>query len=427
MPEYKKRKKRRQIKWQTKKENNFDTKTKNDDFDIKMTQNNKNGRPQKENKGINVIKGKKPKRKLKLKTIFVSLVVLLLIFVISLFAFPVGILETINNLIVPIRVGNYPIELYGTQIVDTKCQNNYFFALTNTQIYSVSDSGKVIFTESHGFSKPVIKSSKTRALVYGQSENTYNIFTVKGLKLSSKLDDEIITADVSDSGTYAIATFSSEYTSSVFVFDKSGEKIFTWNCAKDLINNVVLSENGKKIAISTLNAINGEITSNVYLFDLKKTDAQNTFEYKNESINSLQSSNKGFFVIAKNRYDFISWRKGEKTENTTQKECNTFCIGKSRSIIVLNRESNRSDNTIVCFNKTGKELSKFELDGNITDIKISGSHIYCISDSQILIYDTAGNLICSEVCGYEYKRIIPLGSYSVSVVSDNQIKKFSLN
>ncbi|MCQ2455273.1 MAG: DUF5711 family protein [Clostridia bacterium] len=385
------------------------------DFEIVTSQQRKASNPR-------VIRGNKPKSNLKIKVFLGAVSLAIILLIITLFAFPVGIIETFNNFSASIGSGEYPIKLSGTKIINAVDNDNYFYALTDLNLYTVSNSGKIINSVNHGYSNPVIKVSKTRVLIYDQGQNVFSVFTANKQILSKTLKKDILCSDISDSGVFAIATLSDSYASTVTVYSKKASPIFTWNCAKGTINAVSVSPNGKRIAVSTIAAVNGELSSKIYIFSVKKTDPQNTIEYENKSVYSLSSNSKGVFCVTNNGYDFFKWSNSKKIEEKTDFKVEFFRTSSYGAISVFNRENDRGDNKIRIIKNNGKKKNEFSFKGIISDIRQNGSHIFIISEGSCYIYNLKGKLVSSAKLQNDFHFIIPSSSRTANLISDNIIE-----
>ena len=413
MPDYKKKKHKRIAAHRSKK----DFPDVNEGFEITV----KSGSEKSISRTPKVIKGKKEIRSIKLKFFLSTLLVIILVFSIAMLIFPVGVYETFSDFVLSIGSGEYPIEVSGSKVLSVETNDNYYYVLSDLNLYAVSNAGKQINLFNHGFSNPVLSICDTRALIYDQGQKTYSVYTLRKKIISNTLKYNIICADISDCGKYAIATHSDSYSSTVSVYDKNGKPVFTWNCAKDLINSVTLSPNGKRLAVSVVNAVNGELSSKVYIFNIKKTDSQNTYDFADKTVFSLKSNRKGIYIVSNAGYSFIRWSGSAKTEEDTKLQIEFLRKSSRGSVVVENRITDRSDNKIIILKKDGSKENSFDFSGNIGDIRQNGSHIYIISDGSVYVYNTKGEFVSSAKCDHDIRYLIPNGSRSVSLVSDNSI------
>ena len=95
-------------------------------------------------------------------------------------------------------------------------------------------------------------------------------------------------------------------------------------------------------------------------------------------------------------------------------------------MVVFNRESDRTDNRIVLFSPKGRLKCEFDYKGIISDIEVSGGHIYCICDTSAYLLSDEGNVLREADCGFGVTYISPIGSNMLAAITDNGIQKIKL-
>ena len=213
----------------------------------------------------------------------------------------------------------------------------------------------------------------------------------------------------------------------VSVYNKYDKLIYEWYSAEDAVNNVAVSPNGKKIAVSLFNASSGVYSSEVCVFGFDSA----TPEFRETcgdapvyNLDTAQSS--GFSVVCKNGIRFIAWSDYKKTEYENAYTAAMFRSYSGGSVAVFNRASDRTDNRVAVFNSKGKLKSEFEFKGIIGDIEIWGGHIYFISDTEVLLLSEDGTVLRKAECGFGAERLSVIGSNMIAVITDNQIYKIKL-
>lgn len=395
--------------------------------DIKMSP---SGRGKRSNASTNmkVVKGRKLEKKRKFQVGAVMTAVIICAFLIFQVLFPAGIIETVSKATALLGTGSYPIELTSNETVNVMQCGSYYYILSNTHIDAVSNSGKHLFSYNHGYENPVLKVSSWGALVFEQGGTEALLFNAKKLKSTVKTEKPILTGAVSDSGRYALATLSDKYASSVSVYAKSGDIIYEWYSAKDTVNNVLLSSNGKKLAVSTFDSIGGQYSSAVSVLDFESATPLHTEKFENTLVYTLDGSFRSrFAVVTDNAIKLIKWRGFKSSEYKSDYSTAFFRTGKNGYVVVFNRESDKTDSKIVVFSKLGKLKAEFNYKGVVSDIAVSGNHIYCMSDTEILLLDTAGKALRKGTCGFGAVRFIPVSTNSVIVFTDNKIENIKLN
>lgn len=393
--------------------------------DIKMS--NSSQRVVKKQDNIKVVKGKKLERQRKFKVFIAALLTIFAAYLVLTFTLPVSLGENIGNLTATLGAGDYPIEIYGTDVLDSHSRGLYYYVLTDTNLSAFSNSGKEIFTYSHGFENPILKTSETRALLFSQSGNTLEIYNLSKKIKEYKSEKAIITADISKSGTYAVASYSDTYATEVKVFDKNSKLRFKWNSAKDTVNSLTLSPDGEYLIVSTLNANEGNFNSKISVFDIKKESAtpRMGFEISNNVVYYLSAFSKGFTVVTTDSIFYVDWKEFVKRELDTERQLDMFRVSNDGIVAVLNLGSNKSDNIITAFSPKGEKITSFNFNGIISDIRFLNGHIYCMSEAKVYLYDKDGTLLGTENCGFDAVKLAVTGSQSAAVISDSKINKIN--
>ena len=433
MPDYKKKKvhkklssKRKNSPYNLNKRKSDINGSNKENYDIKMSPlDNSDDLASSSRDSIKVIKGKKLERRRRFR-IFLSLIAtVLLVYIILSFTLPVSVGENLGNFAATIGAGEYPAEIYGTETLDTASKKLYYYVLTDTNLSAFSSSGKDILSISHGYSKPILKTSETRALIFDQGGNSLKIYNLKKKITEYTPKKPIITADIARNGSYAVALYSDSYASTVNVFSKSGKLFFEWNSAKDTVNAVTLSPDARYLAVSVFGASGGNLVSKVSVFDTNNKSADPVFSYdiSDGMVYSLTSGKKGFTVATSDGVSFITWSDFSKTEKKSDRQLSCLRSSSQGIVAVFNLNSNKSDNIISVISPKGESISEFKFNGLISDIRFSNGHIYCISEAKAYLYDKTGKLLCTSDCGFDAFKIAVTGSTSIAAISDSQIQK----
>lgn len=376
---------------------------------------------------IHVVRGKKIIRRRRARIFMACVAIVVATLIVLQLVLPVGLSDNVGNLLATLGAGSYPVELYGTTTFNTVDKGSYYYILTDSELAAVSLSGKKIYENSHGYANPVLKTSQTRALIFDQNGFSLNIYNLSGEvgKLSTKT--EIITAAIARDGTYAVATKSDEYASVVTVYNRKGKAVYTWYSANELVNNIVISPNGKKIAVSTIEAVGGQLKSKLRVLEYENADSKYTMEFEESIVYSLENGTKGFFVLTNKNCSYITWSKFERVDYTNEKELSFSRSFKSGLVVVYNRLNDRSENHITVFSKKGKKEVEFDFHGIISDIAMSRGHIYCISETVVYMYDMEGKLVSSTKCEYGAERMVALSAHSVALISNSNITRLEIS
>ncbi|MBQ8531895.1 MAG: hypothetical protein IJ432_00490 [Clostridia bacterium] len=426
MPDY--RKKRRNRIFSSPSRPKTATRAKSGGEDIKMTPDGgKRAVKPKAESNMKVVRGRKLEQKKKLTGFSAFAAVVLILVLVFQLILPAGIIQTVSNTVAVIGSGSYPIELESNDTLSVVPMGTYYYVLSDTGLCAYSNSGKELFKYSHGFENPVLKTSKWGALLYGQGGTQVNIFTLKGLKKTVDTEKNVICAAISNSGAYALVTESDTYACTVSVYNKYDKNLYEWYSAEDVVNNVAISPNTKKIAVSTFSASGGEFNSKVSVLNFKSATPEFSEEFSETlvyDINTVATSR--FSVVTSNGSEFVKWNKYAKSEYKSDYNISILRAASHETVAVWRRESDPQDNKITVFSKTGKLKYEFEFKGIISDIRLFGGHIYCMSDTEIYLLGSDGTVLRTATCGFGGVALTVTGTNTVCVITDNKIEKIKL-
>lgn len=380
------------------------------------------------NSNMKVVRGNKPKIQKKRLTVFGVISAIVIFLVVFTLCLPTGLFEFIGNRFALIGgSGGYPISLSsGGSLISTIQGKSHYIAVTAGSIDGYNNNGKLMFSHPHGYEYPVVKQSEERFLLYSLGEKEFSVYNLNKRLHSGTADNIILAAAVADNGTYAIATQSDSYSSQVTVFDKNNKQIYKWMCADYLVNNVALSPDGKRLAVSVFNTVAGKYLSKLYILGYKSATPINLFEYEDELIMSLSNSaSNSFYAVFENSVTFYKWKDLSNTSFVSDKKVFFARSNKSYAIFVNGNEANKNDNEIVVLNGKGVQKFKFTFTQEIIDIALRGKYIYILSDRKIYIYNVKGELLNTAACDFGVKRIVPVSGFSIATFTDNNIKKVS--
>jgi len=407
MPDYKKKKRSKLFSLEKKEKKRSDKK----EYDeIEMYSDDE--KAYKKNKNLKIVAGKKKERQRRFRNFSAFLAVVVVIILVLELILPAGIFETVKITANVIGSGSFPLKLESTETLNTVTKGSYYYVLSNTHFTAFSNSGKELFSYSHGFENPILKTSASRAMVFDQGGTAAHIFDINKLKTTITSERPIITAAISDNGSYAIATTSEKYVAAVTVYEKDKDKVYEWYSAEDIVNSIALSRNGKKLAVAVFNSSDGGYKSKLTVLKYDSATPVYSEEFSNDIIYSIDNSFASrFAVVTSNKIKFIKWSNYKAREYSNDYTASFFDSYKKGYIAVFARESDKTDNRIAVFGTNGKLKYEFGFTGRITDITVRGSHVYCMSETEICVLGKDGKLIKNVPCGF--------GGVNICVPSSN--------
>ncbi len=374
-----------------------------------------------QHKEIRVINGTKfIKQKKRIIVFFVVFVLLLAVVLFSALT-PTGPFEYFHNKILSIGNGSFPASLSGGELLNAFSADKLTYTITDTHAEIFNNSGKLLFSRQHEFNSPSISVASQRALIYDRGGKKLYIYNNSDVIHDITLQNNIYCASIGRNGSFAVASESIGYTSQVEVFNKNVNTKYVWYSSDELVNSVVLSNSGNRVAVATVNVSGGQYKSKVYVFKYSSADPLFVLEYDG-IIYSLETiSNSRFLVVTDDSVDFVKWNKGERIQVENKYSLNVFRRNERNINAVVT--GNNSSNNITLLNRKGKELASFDFNGAVTDVSVMEKRIFVLSDSYLYILDYEGNVLSPTVNLSSYNRIFALDKNNVIAAGNFGLNK----
>jgi hypothetical protein len=386
--------------------------------------------------GFNTGRAKQKSQKRKVKprsatpvlTVAALGVLVLFVYFIITAIHPVGVFEYLKNVHASTGTGSgYNVDIEGGKPSYTLTDQNKFYLVNSSSVNCYNKNGKVIFERAHSFSKPVVCVSDTRYLVYGQGEKELTVNTLSSTLYRHNFKSQIICADVSDSGSFAVATKAEGYASAVTVFNKNNKKIYEWFSTDETVNAVALSPNGKTLAVSTIKVVNGKYISTVHVLKFKSADAVAKKIYSDRVVYSLNAvSNTTFCAAFKDNIEFINYKKDATVSNVSEYSVSIVKQIGNRVIVLRTVAANQDESIIEVYNTSGKKLSSFSTNNYVTDFSYRSGKIYLLGISDIYKYNEKGRLLATGEAVYDALYIEAVSDNSVALIRNATIDSCTL-
>ena len=313
----------------------------------------------------------------------------------------------------------FPITFVGERLQNFARSGNSFIAVSDRQYMIYSDSGERISAAPHGFATPLISLSGENAVLYEAGGSNITLIENRKEKFQKTLTETIVSADVSNSGTFGIIVKDERYLSAFTVYDKGGNEKFRYSCADQLVS-VKLAHDGKKAVLAALRSQEGILHTVVTGLNFSKEDPTFEFTVENSICLGLYKTNGGWSLLCDNKILFFDdngmltkeyelaektlawavsdtnnaktiavavWRHGAyrivKYSKDEEAECSAFS-DEPRAIAIADGFSYAlTDSNVYMFDKDGKEKNKAALEEQANAVVAVKNSAYAVSDYKV--------------------------------------------
>lgn len=355
-------------------------------------------------------------------------VILIATYLITLSIHPIGVIEYIKSTYTSVGYGKgYDIDINNARPLYTLSDDDRYFVVSSNYVNCYNRNGKTIFEKNHSLSEPVVKFSETRYLLYGQGERNLQVNSFSNTLYSHNFSSGIITAAISDSGVFAVATKSDGYSSSVAVYNKNNEKIFEWFSSDETVNTLALASNGKSIAVSTIKVEKGKYISSFYVLKFNSADPVFKKTYTDNVIYQLiPTNNTTYCLVFADNIEFVNYKSEKAVTNKSDYSVSIVKQIDGKIIAVRTVAANHDESLIEIYNQNGKIKSSFKVNIYITDFSYSSNKIYVLGLHDIYKYNSKGKLDLQTKADYDVLFIEAVSANSVACIRNSLIDKYEL-
>ena len=350
------------------------------------------------------------KKKINIKRIVAAAVIVVLLFGIIFFAFNTDKFS-FHNISNFFRYGvfnsnseeSFPLDIKGESISPGNFmrigQDICYSSDTKTQL--LNNYGKSVFSVQHAFINPVLTVCNKGALVYNLGGTGYQVIGKEGEIFSAEMKDDILAADYSDSGVYAVVTESSGYLSKLYVYNEKNEQIFAYSFADYYVSSVSLNSSGSRAVVAGVSALNGINIASLYVLYFTKDTPLYFSELENNIIYKVSYvTDKYACAVGRSSSYSLNTYNGElETYDYTGRMLTAFDInGDTNTYTVsLSNSGDGRNCDIVSFNSSGKEDKSFSVDDKIIDLSTYKGRVALMTNEKVMLYSKDGKHLSEKV------------------------------
>ncbi|MDD6763294.1 MAG: DUF5711 family protein [Clostridiales bacterium] len=165
-------------------------------------------------------------------------------------------------------------------------------------ICCINENGKTVWESDMPVTNPVVSSSGNYTAAASSGSTQLCVFENGKLKYNLDTEDNIVSCDISERGDVVLITTKTAYKGAVVVYNKNGEKIFSWSSGTNYITAASMLKT-RLVAVSLVNAASS-VTSYVMLFDVKSPEPISGYELENTLIFDVGNNGRLVFPTGDN-------------------------------------------------------------------------------------------------------------------------------
>ena len=220
------------------------------------------------------------------------------------------------------------------------------------------------------------------------SRGSRELILLKDMQVQRKetLPSNLTALDITEKGDYAVVCEDDSYKNRLILKNNAGEELFVWLSADGYITAADFSKSGKNIAVSTLNTA-GQIASEIFLFDIYKTEPIARQKYENEMILSLQMTDSNLVMALFEQKARVLNKEGNPVREFDFQglELTAYAWDKSGNLVLAFWENGGGKISILKSFDDGIQEKTFTTGTEIELLSLSGDRIALTFANQIYV------------------------------------------
>lgn len=251
------------------------------------------------------------------------------------------------------------------------------------EIKLFTSTGRVTMTEGSEFTNPKICSSDSTVLIYDQGRRTFKVYNSFVSIYSETLDYPISSADMAPDGSFCIVTKSDSYGSVVRIYDNK-QRLEAEFYRNDYIISVAMSQNGKTLAVVSLDSAEGRSIATLTVLERGKTKTKSSVEIPdflpyvakftaNDRVAIIGSDSAYVYNLNGNRQSVYEYN-GKLLD---------MSVSDSGYALLFSDVTVDSDYTLSIFGANGNHVGSYKIQGRVNDTAIDGNFVYLLMDGEV--------------------------------------------
>ena len=294
----------------------------------------------------------------------------------------------------------------------------------DNEVTVLSGSGRQTLHAQVNYATPAVAASEKYFLTYGRGETSFSLFNAFTRIHSETTEYPVYGAAVADDGSFILLTRSAKYTSRVVFYDRFCKVRASYYLTGYALS-VTVSPSGDFAAVSSVEDVNGHMTSKVNLFRLTGTISNETVTVENTlaSLCAFTAADR-VAIVCPDR--LIVLRTDASVQADIRLEGNEpdLCTVFSGRIALLKKNSLQNGEksgtaTIRVLDKNGKDVytADVKTDAEPTALAFGGNVLYVRANGYLYRLSGDGRVVTETRIRRDTLAILPDGNGSVLVCS----------
>ena len=330
----------------------------------------------------------------------------------------------------------FPVSTEGDVINNgnfSRVQRDLVYA-SDTRFAILNNYGRTVYENSQAYLNPVLSraADSDLSLVYNLGATGYSIYNLESTIFSGEAEDNIVVADISKSGTYALVTEKDGYLSKLYVYkeDNREKPYYAYSFADYYITSVSLDSDGNTALLTGLSAHEGNQISCVYVLDFNKEEPLVFKEFEDNIFYYADHlTNNNVCIIGESAtYTFNMFTKAFKETKYEGKTLTAFDVNTDTNTyaLSLSRSGDGRKCDIMVFTTQGKLRNTISTELMITSLSTYKNRVAALSDNNVYLFSKEGSELSITDAGLSPHAVVLYSTTDAYILGVSEIRRIDL-
>lgn len=342
---------------------------------------------------------------------------------------PENVLEWAQTQIVGLGGGDgFPYKITGNMVssVNFKSVNRDLYLLRDTELTVLSPSAKEMLSRQHSFSKPVMKLSGQRTLIYNLGGKGYQIESQSKTPAKGNTDRDLLCGAIAANGRYALVTQADGYYGRLTAYLPDNKELFHYWFSEYYPTAAALNPGGTQAIVTGASAKDGGLVSAVYLLDFGNSKTVSPIaEYSENMFLDAACFSDGTTIAVGDRMTAVLHPNtgGKSGFDYSGQQLTAYDMNDGKTALGLAPYRNAPNSKLVVLDRTGAAAVSVPLTGNIQSVSLFGDTVAALAGGKVAFYSAStGAAQGSCAAGGDARAIALSSETSVYILGVSEVR-----
>lgn len=283
----------------------------------------------------------------------------------------------------------FPASISGTNVTagNFHTMEKELVYVSDTSVVRLNQKAEAVYERSHSYYHPISQISGEYLMVYNVGSNGFRIDNKKETIRNDEAANTIMAADVAENGRYAVVTETKGYPSYLEVYLEDGTLQYKYSFSNCYVTDISLSKDGSHAAVIGVSANEGELISQVYLFDFNNETPLAIAEFSGTLLMDVEYCSDGRALAVGDNLIGSVTDNGEKTEYSYgNMQLAAYDFNENRALVALSPYDSVTSSKMVVVNSKGEEVAVQNCSETMTSVSLYGDTMAALSGQKVYSY-----------------------------------------